>query len=183
MAKRKEPAHDAGVADKRLLVIESEFSSPVRMLGRDGNILSAVARQAHDTGDLRILTKNEPARSTGAHISIVGHISASELRSELSTNDKANGFGNRIIWACVKRSQCLPEGGQVDPDELDPLVRELSEAVTFAKGVGEIRRAPRPAFRAATSSRSDSSGRRPVRAAPVPRHCCRAGCTDCRGIA
>src|SRR5688572_22566694 len=120
--RRSERPPDPGVADKRLLVIESEFSSPLRMLTRDGNILSPVGREAWDSGDLRILTKNEPARATGAHISIVGHISADELRKELTTNDKANGFGNRFIWACVKRSQCLPEGGQVDSTQLEPLI-------------------------------------------------------------
>ena len=31
---------DAGIADKRLLVFESEFASPLRMMTRDGNILS-----------------------------------------------------------------------------------------------------------------------------------------------
>jgi hypothetical protein len=128
------------VADKRLLPIESEFSSTLRMLGRDGNVLSAVIREAWDSGDLRILTKNEPARATGAHISLIGHISASELRSELTTNDKANGFGNRILWVCVRRARCLPEGGQVNPSELEPLITELSEAVTFAKQVGEMHR-------------------------------------------
>jgi hypothetical protein len=92
--RRREKTSDPGVADKRLLAIESEFSSTLRMLGRDGNVLSAVAREAYDSGDLRIITKNEPARATGAHISIVGHISAGELRKELSTNEKANGFGN-----------------------------------------------------------------------------------------
>jgi len=140
VARQADRAPDPGVADKRRLVIESEFSSTLRMLGRDGNVLSAVIREAWDSGDLRILTKNDPACATGAHISIIGHISAGELRSELTTTDKANGFGNRFAWVCVKRSQCLPEGGQVEPSALDPLTRELSDAVRFAKEVGEIHR-------------------------------------------
>ena len=73
--RRLDRAPNTGVADKRLLAIESEFSSALRMLSRDGNVLSAVAREAWNSGDLRILTKNDPARATGAHISVIGHIS------------------------------------------------------------------------------------------------------------
>ena len=35
---------DAGVEDKRLLVYESEFAQCLRVLGREGNTLSAVVR-------------------------------------------------------------------------------------------------------------------------------------------
>ncbi len=37
---------DAGVSDKRLLVIEPEFASLLRVLGREGNTLSAQIPQA-----------------------------------------------------------------------------------------------------------------------------------------
>jgi hypothetical protein len=110
---------------------------------RDGNVLSAVIRQAWESGDLRILTKNDPARATGAHISIIGHISAQELRAELTSTDKANGFANRFGWLCVQRSKYLPDGGRLDEEtqqNLEALVRELSDAVAFAKGVDELRR-------------------------------------------
>ena len=65
---------DHGIEDKRLLVLEAEFASPLRVLGREGNILSAVIREGWDTGDLRTLTKNSAAKATGAHITILGHI-------------------------------------------------------------------------------------------------------------
>jgi hypothetical protein len=55
---------DAGVTDKRLLVIESEFASTLKVMAREGNTLSATIRQAWDSGDLRILNKNSPARSS-----------------------------------------------------------------------------------------------------------------------
>src|SRR5262249_21214516 len=63
---------DAGMADKRLLVFEKEFASPLRVMGRDGNTLSVTIRDAWESGDLRTMTKNSPAVATGAHISIVG---------------------------------------------------------------------------------------------------------------
>lgn len=132
---------DEGVADKRALIIEAEFSSPLRVMSRDGNTLSGVLRDAWDTGDLRTLTKNSPARATGAHISIVGHITREELLRYLSSTEMANGFANRFLWACVRRSKCLPDGGNFHPEDHPGLVRRLEGAIAFARQVGEVRRA------------------------------------------
>src|SRR5262249_39191884 len=44
---------DEGVKDKRLLVLESEFSAVLKHTQRDHNILSAIVRQSFDTGNLR----------------------------------------------------------------------------------------------------------------------------------
>ena len=116
---------DMGVADKRLLVIEPEFASVLRVAGRDGNTLSTVYRQAWDSGLLRVLNKNSPVKATGTHISIIGHITRDELLMELSNNDKVNGFGNRNLWLCVQRSKFLPDGGDWDHLDLGPLVSRL----------------------------------------------------------
>src|SRR5262249_14137761 len=51
---------DHGIEDKRLLVVEPELASTLRIIGREGNKLSATIRQAWDTGDLAILNKNTP---------------------------------------------------------------------------------------------------------------------------
>ncbi len=131
---------DKGVADKRLLVIEPEFASVLRVAGRDGNTLSTVYRQAWDCGLLRVLNKNSPVKATGAHISIIGHITREELLMELSNNDKVNGFGNRNLWLCVQRSKFLPDGGDWDHLDLEPLISRLKSVVEFARGVGEMRR-------------------------------------------
>ncbi len=131
---------DHGVADKRLLVIEPEFASVLRVAGRDGNTLSTVYRQAWDSGLLRVLNKNSPVKATGAHVSIIGHITRDELLMELSNNDKVNGFGNRNLWACVQRSKFLPDGGDWDHLDLEPLISQLKDVVEFARGVGEMRR-------------------------------------------
>jgi len=131
---------DPGVQDKRLLVLEKEFASPLRAIGREGNTLSPTIRQAWESGDLRTLTKNNPARASGAHISIIGHITKDELRRYLNTTEVANGFANRFLWCCVKRSKVLPEGGRIHEVDFAPLVRRLREAVQFVQSVGEIRR-------------------------------------------
>jgi len=130
---------DAGIEDKRLLVYESEFASTLRVLGRDGNTLSALIRQAWDNGDLRSLVKNSPARATGAHISIIGHITRDELRRYLDVTEAANGFGNRFLWICVRRSKLLPEGGRMHEVDVAPLVRRLSEVIEFARTADQCR--------------------------------------------
>ena len=131
---------DAGVEDKRLLIIEQEFASVLRVMGRDGNTLSAAIRQAWDSGDLRILTKNSPAQATDAHISIIGHVTRNEVLRYLDTTEAGNGFANRFLWVCVRRSKLLPEGGRSHEEDFGPLIRGLSAAVQFARGVGVMKR-------------------------------------------
>jgi len=103
---------DAGVPDKRLLVIETEFASALRAAKREANTLSATVREGWDSGDLRTLTKHDPVTATGAHVCLVGHITADELRAELTATDSANGFANRFLFVAVRRSQLLPFGGE-----------------------------------------------------------------------
>src|SRR5262249_52542939 len=67
---------DPGIEDKRLLIYEPEFANVLKQTERQGNTLSVILRQAWDGKDLRSLTKNSPARATGAHVSLVGHITA-----------------------------------------------------------------------------------------------------------
>ena len=131
---------DGGIKDKRLLVIESEFASTLKVMAREGNTLSSTIRQAWDSGHLRILTKTSPAKSTGAHISIVGHITAEELKRYLDSTESANGFANRFLWCCVRRSQCLPDGGQISTVDFAPILRCLSACADKARHIGELKR-------------------------------------------
>ncbi|HLJ20068.1 MAG TPA: hypothetical protein VKU84_07715, partial [Stellaceae bacterium] len=93
---------DHGIADKRLMVIEPEFAGALRVMQRDGNILSRVLRDGWDRGDLGALTKNNLAKATGATISVVGHITSTELRECLDRTEMASGFANRFLFACVR---------------------------------------------------------------------------------
>src|SRR5205807_2121917 len=49
--------------DKRLLVLETECASVLKMTARDDNTLSPVVRNAWDGKALQALTKNSPARA------------------------------------------------------------------------------------------------------------------------
>jgi hypothetical protein len=132
-----------GEDDKRLLVIESEFANVLKVMTREGNTLSPIIRSAWDCGDLKTMVKNSPAKATGAHISIVGHITRDELRRLLTQTESANGFANRFCWLAVKRSKCLPDGGAIHTVNFEDVVAELQAAVSFAKDFVEIRRDPK----------------------------------------
>jgi hypothetical protein len=131
---------DPGVDDKRLLVQEPEFANVLKQTERQGNTLSAILRQAWDGSPLRTMTKNSPARATGAHVSLIGHVTADELRRYLTSTEMANGFANRHLWVCAQRSKLLPEGGAVDETALRTLQGELVEALAFARSAGEVQR-------------------------------------------
>ena len=131
---------DAGETDKRLLIVQTEFSGVLDVLSREGNTLSAVLRDAWDRGQLSTLTKNSPAKATNAHISLIGHITRDELRRKLTDNDQSNGFANRFLWIAAKRSKLLPDGGGLSEDELIRLARKLADAVKFASKVEAMRR-------------------------------------------
>jgi hypothetical protein len=129
---------DPGVEDKRLLVTESEFAHVIKNLNREGNILSAVIREAWDSGDLGTLTKHARTKATGAHISIVGHITRDELRRYLDATEAGSGFGNRFLWVCVRRSKVLPYGGELSTVDFAPLVRGLGDAITRGQQASEL---------------------------------------------
>lgn len=131
---------EPGVEDKRLLVVEEEFASVLKVATRQGNTLSPIIRRAWDTGVLGTLTKNSPAKATGAHISIIAHITKAELNQTLTATDSVNGFANRFLWVCARRSKFLPDGVPMPQQELNRLAIRVEQAFKFARTVGKISR-------------------------------------------
>jgi hypothetical protein len=131
-----------GEDDKRLFVIEAEFANVLKVMAREGNTLSPVIRCAWDSGDLKTMVKNSPAKATKAHISIVGHITRDELRRLLTQTESANGFANRFCWLAVKRSKCLPDGGAIHTVNFEDIVADLGSVIDFTKDFVEIVRNP-----------------------------------------
>ncbi len=133
---------DDGEPDKRLMLVEEEFAQALTVMGREGNTLSAIIRQAWDKGDIRPLTKNNPIKATGAHISIIGHITKEELLEDLKGVQRANGFANRFIWLYVERSKLIPRSKGTPSEILDPLIERLEAAIIAARKIGEMDFAP-----------------------------------------
>lgn len=134
---------DEGVSDKRLLVVESEFSGALKQFAREGNVLSNVLRDAWDGKVvLRTLTKNSPTRATDPHISIIAHTTPPDLSAHLGNVEAANGLGNRFVFVLAHRAKLLPDPGRAPADAVALLVHEVRETLDFARHVGEIRRTP-----------------------------------------
>lgn len=133
---------DEGERDKRLLVVEPEMAAVLRRMNGDTNSLSAVLRDAWDHGTLATLTRNAPLRATGAHVSIVAHVTQDELLRELTETERANGFANRFLFLVVRRSKVLPDGGRPPDTELAALADNLRRVAAFGRDAGEVRRDP-----------------------------------------
>ena len=124
---------DKGEPDKRLLVVENEFGGVIHKLGRDGNTLSSVVREAFDGNTLQTMTrKRNGLIATAPHIGIIGCITPAEIRRGLSEVDIGNGFANRFLLVWTEREHLLPHGGDV-PHRAETLVRELAHAVSTAR--------------------------------------------------
>jgi hypothetical protein len=127
-----------GIDDKRMLVLESEFALVLRVLAREGNTLSAVVRNCWDGRTLQTMTKNTPARATRPHISIIGHITADELLRYLTTTELASGFINRFLIVAVRRTQLLPDGGDLAALDWASLTDRLAAAVDHGRIINEL---------------------------------------------
>jgi len=124
--------------DRRLLVLAEELASVLHTMGRSRSQLSPLLRCAWDSGTLRMLDRDRLMQASGGHLSLIGHITQRELAESLHRTEAHNGFANRCLWACVQRSQCLPDGGNVDPQQLSAIARGLTRAVEWAQGQSEI---------------------------------------------
>jgi Protein of unknown function (DUF3987) len=129
---------DPGVIDKRLMVVEPEFAGALSAMERHGNTLSPVIRNAWDGQKLQTLTKASPLKATGAHISIVAHITEEEARARLTRTEMANGFANRFLFCCVRRSKLLPHGGALPDAGLVDIAQRVKTAADFARRVGRV---------------------------------------------
>jgi len=124
--------------DRRLMIVQPEFASVLRSMAREGNNLSPIVRSAWDSGNLRTLVKHDPQRATGAHISLIGHITRLELLRYLSDTESHNGFANRLLWLCIKRSKFLPEGGCLPEEKIVELAKRLRDVVEWSAKVKEV---------------------------------------------
>jgi len=138
-ARYEEVESDPGVPDKRLMLCETEWASVLKQAERAGNTLSPILRKFWD-GDpvIRSLVKNSPAKVTGGHVSIIGHITPQELRRYMTTTEVANGFGNRHLYFMTRRSKVLPRGGQMRMAEIERLQNGIWLARDHAVAMEEV---------------------------------------------
>jgi hypothetical protein len=82
-------------------------------------------------------------------ISIISHITIAELREALDRTAMANGYANRFLFACVRRGQLLPHGG--DPQSnwhaINTLGPQITSALANARAFEQINMTPAAAKR------------------------------------
>jgi hypothetical protein len=124
--------------DRRFLALCEEFASVLHALKRGSGHLSPLLRCAWDDGNLPTLDMQRHLQATGTHISMIAHITRSELTPNLNQTETHNGFANRCLWAVVERSNCLPEGGNLSAGELSGVAREVRRALDWTNANPEI---------------------------------------------
>ena len=123
---------------RRFLILLPEFASLLGVMKREGNTMSAIMREAWDGGRLRVLTRKEPLDVDNVNLSLVAHITPGELLSGLTETEKVNGFANRFLITCVRRSKLLPEGGATP--STNEIVARLHRAIEAAQDRGLMQR-------------------------------------------
>ena len=129
---------DGGADDKRLMLLIPEFAQVLGVIARKDNTLSAVLRDFWDRGTAQTLSKNSPERATGALVSVLAHITPTELRARLDSTEIANGFANRFVFVAAKRSKLLPRGGSILVADIPRLGQKLNDALDLARKVNEM---------------------------------------------
>jgi hypothetical protein len=129
---------DAGVSDKRLLVMEDELGGVFQKLGRQGNTLSAVLRQSWDGRSLKVMTRANKLCATDPHVAVIGCITPGDLRTSLESVETSNGLANRFLFVWTDRVRLLPHGGTEPPVPHD-ITRALRAGVDRARRLHFLR--------------------------------------------
>jgi hypothetical protein len=137
-AARDGDEHAAPVGERRLLVVEPEFVSVLKAVGRELSSLSPVLRAAWDGRPLALLTRSAPVRASAAHICVIGHITRAELAAHLDGLQATNGFLNRFVFVACRRQRLLPEGGALDPLAGTGLEAVLRHNLSAARRAGQL---------------------------------------------
>jgi hypothetical protein len=129
--------------DPRLLVVEFEFGRMLVVMRARPNLANTL-KLSWDGGDLSVATKDRKRRlrAEGAHVSLIGHITAAELGDRLTATDIDSGFAGRFLYVVSYRSKLLPSGGRLDLGELGKLADPTAETVRFARDLGLSRLDP-----------------------------------------
>jgi hypothetical protein len=114
--------------------MEGELSQALKVMKREGNTLSPIMRNAWDGENLKTMVKHSPLKATNPHISVLGHITSTELLRHLTETEMANGLANRFLWAKVKRVKSLPFGGEWYTVDVSPVTATLHSALRTFQG-------------------------------------------------
>jgi hypothetical protein len=129
-------------SERRLMIIESEFTRVLATCKRDGSTLGSLLRQAWDGGRLEVRSRGGKAVADGAHVTVVAHITGEEFRARLNESDVHGGTVNRFLLVAARRSQLLPSGGNLDDATVAELAGKIATMAEKARKAGIVRRTP-----------------------------------------
>lgn len=121
--------------DHRVFVVRNEWGRLLAVGRRDGATLSPLIRQTWDGDRLAVRSRAGKAIADGAHVCVLGHITADELRSKLLDVEVANGFANRHLFCEVRRSKLLPSGGNLSESVVAEIGHEIRDVLIQARKV------------------------------------------------
>ncbi len=133
---------DAGSDDKRLLVVEEEFTRLLRTDRRDSSTVSQVIRLCWDGSPLQLMAKHVGERAEVHFVTYIGHTTRDDLRANLKGADVYNGFANRFLWIAVRRQKLLPDGGPGLRAAQKRMAKRVSVAINVAGKIGTITMTP-----------------------------------------
>ena len=120
------------IEDKRLMVVESEFSNVLHQSKRDGNTLSGALRDAWDGTSIKPAVKTCPVWASDPHISIIGDITPSELRELMPKREMNNGFANRFIFFWAEGDKVVPFPQPTPKNVVEALADRVAQVLRFA---------------------------------------------------
>ena len=122
------------IIDKRLWLIESEFSNVLHQSKREGNTLSSALREVWDGGDIKPATKSKPVGVTNPHIGIHANITPLELNGLLSSREMSNGFANRFLMIFSENVGYVPFPSPTPQRLVEELADKTIDIIHYAKG-------------------------------------------------
>lgn len=127
--------------DRRMTVFEDEFVRVLKTVNADGSIYSAVLRSAFDGSKLEVRSrqKESEVHEGEHHISMIGCITAEELRSTLTNTEAYNGFGNRLLYVWAKRTKNVAiSDTELDTEKLNDIALTLTTRMHKARSTGRL---------------------------------------------
>jgi hypothetical protein len=80
--------------------------------------------------------KISPEKTTGAHISLIGHVTKLELLKSIQEIENQNGFSNRILWVATYRPKVVSDPHPINWEKNHlQIVESLKDTIaTFGNG-------------------------------------------------
>jgi len=106
---------------------------------REGNTLSQILRDGWDGYQIQSHSLAHSLTGSNPTISLIAHTTAAELTKLLKEVNTFNGFSNRFLWVCTRRSKELPFAEPIPDNTYLTIVNKLQDVVNWVNSQGEIR--------------------------------------------